>query len=91
MPTFDELDVLSSVELHDRAVHRARRRMDIRFFWDLLQISPAAEVAAGDLPEAESDVEHWSLQVRDALKREPEGELDGRRAYYIDYLMRHGG
>ena len=48
-------------------------------------------MAARDLPEAESDVEHWCLQVRDALKREPEGELDGRRAYYIDYLMRHGG
>ena len=25
-----------------------------------------------------------------ALKRDPEGMTDGRREYYIDYLLRHG-
>jgi hypothetical protein len=91
MPTFAELDRLSSQELHDRAVHRARRHLDAKFFWNLLQITPAAEVAAGDTAEAETDVEHWSAQVRDALKSEPAEAVDGRRAFYLDYLLRHGG
>jgi hypothetical protein len=90
MPTFEELDKLSSQELHDRAVKRAKRHLDVRFFWDLLQIAPAAEMAEGDPEEAETEVLHWSVQVRDALKRDPEGMTDGRREYYIDYLLRHG-
>ena len=91
MPTFEELDQLSSRELHDRAVRRARRHLDARFFWDLLQITPAAEVAEGDFQEGEADVLHWSSQVHDALKSEPADAMDGRRAFYIDYLLRHGG
>jgi hypothetical protein len=90
MPTFEELDTLSSQELHDRAVHRAKRHLDVRFFWDLMQIAPAAEIAEGDPEQAETEVLHWSVQVGDALKRDPEGMTDGRREYYIDYLMRHG-
>jgi hypothetical protein len=89
VPTFEELDQLSSRELHDRAVARAKRHLDVRFFWDLLQITPAAEVSAGDVREAEEDVAHWSLQVHNAVKDEPEDAVDGRRAFYLDYLMRH--
>lgn len=90
MPTFEELNRLSSRELHDRAMARAKRHLDARFFWDLLQITPAAGAAAGEVTEAEEDVEHWSLQVHNAVKAEPEDAVDGRRAFYIDYLMRHG-
>jgi hypothetical protein len=90
MPTFEELDRLSSRELHDRAVKWARRHLDARFFWDLVQITPAAEAAAGDLPEADSDIQHWSGQVLDAMKDEDPEAVDGRRAYYIEYLSRHG-
>jgi hypothetical protein len=89
--TFEELNRLSSRELHDRAMARAKHRLDVRFYWDLMQITPVAEVTAGDVPEGEADVEHWSLQVHDAMKAEPEDAVDGRRAFYIDYLMRHGG
>ena len=91
MPTFEELNQLSSRELHDRAMARAKRHLDARFFWDLLQITPAAQVAAGEPVDAEEDVEHWSMQVHDAVKAEPEDAVDGRRAFYIDYLERHGG
>ena len=91
MATFEELDQLSSQELHDRAVKRAKRHLDARFFWELLQISPAANMAEGDPEEAETEVLHWSVQARDALKRDPEGMTDGRREYYIDYLLRHDG
>lgn len=89
MTTFEELDALPSRELHDRAFKRAERHLDVRFFWRLLQSAPAAEAASGDLGEAESDVQHWSGQVRDALV-DDESALDVRRALYIDYLLEHG-
>jgi hypothetical protein len=88
MPTFEELDRLSSRELHDLAYRRAKRHLDARFFWTLLQLTPAAAVAAGDGGEAETDVLHWSAQVRDAVKEEDDGALDGRRAFYLEYLAR---
>jgi nitrate reductase alpha subunit len=91
VPTFAELNQLSSRELHDRAIARAKRHLDARFFWNLLQITPAAQVTAGEPTAAEEDVEHWSMQVVDAVKAEPEDAVDGRRAFYLDYLMRHAG
>ena len=42
----DALDELSTQELHDRAVRRAERHLDVRFFWSLLELIPAAETAA---------------------------------------------
>ena len=36
----DDLDALSTEELHDRAVARAERHLDVRFFWRLLQAIP---------------------------------------------------
>ena len=45
--TFEELDALSTRELHDRAVKRAERQLDVTFFWRLLQEGTAAEAADG--------------------------------------------
>ena len=53
----DELDELSTKELHDRAVHRAEHHLDVRFFWSLLQLIPAAELASGDEGEADYDIQ----------------------------------
>ena len=90
VPTFEELDQLSSRELHDRAVNLARKRVDVRFFWRLLEEVPAAEVAAGDMNEAESDVIHSYLgQIHDAMHAS-EGKLaDALRPVYIEYLLEH--
>ena len=53
MTESDGLDDLSSAELHDLAVKRARRHLDAKFFWNLMQMLPAAETAAGDFDEAQ--------------------------------------
>ena len=90
MTTFAELDALSSRELHDRAVRRARRHLDVRFMWRLLQAGPAVDAAHGDVAQAESDSQHPSGQVADAL-RDDDASLDARRALYIDYLLEHEG
>ncbi len=90
MTSFEELDALSSEELHDRAFRHARRHMNVRFFWDLMQYTPAAEAETGDIDQGESDIAHVSGQVIDAIDDEPELR-DAMRPVYIDYLLQHPG
>lgn len=88
MTSFEELDELSSEELHDRAFRHAERHLNLKFFWDLLQFTPAAEAEAGDLDEAESDAQRSIGQVTDAVDQRPELR-DAMRPVYIDYLLKH--
>jgi hypothetical protein len=88
--TGDGLDELSSKELHDLAVKRAKHHVDVKFFWNLMKTLPAAEAAAGKVGEAENDVFHLSAHVDD-LTDAGEGETaDMLRPFYIDYLRKHG-
>ncbi len=85
----EDLDALSTQELHDRAVHRARRHLDVKFFWSLLQLIPTAETASGDEGEADYDIQRSSGLIYDAL-RSGDGRLgDAMRPVFIDYLRRH--
>jgi hypothetical protein len=89
MATREELEALSSEELHDRATRHALRHADVKFFWRLLEALPAAEAAAGELDEAWTDVE--SLYGRlDDLRDSGEGEVaDALRPLYLEYLLEH--
>jgi hypothetical protein len=87
--TDDGLDRLSSKELHDLAVKRARHHLDVKFFWELMRTLPAAEAAAGELDEAEADVMRLSSHVDD-VTQSGEGEtVDLLRPFYLEYLRRH--
>ena len=87
--TDDALDRLSSQELHDLAVSRAKRHVDVRFFWDLVRLLPAAEAGAGDLDQAETDVMRLSAHVDDVTDA-GKGEVgDLMRPFYLEYLRRH--
>ena len=88
MTTFEELDALPTHELHDRAVKRAERHLDVKFFWRLMSETPAAEAADGDAQQGQEEVAHWSRQVLDALRGDKDA-MDARRPIYIDYLLRH--
>lgn len=86
----DDLDRLSTRELHDRAVRRAERHLDVRFFWSLLKSIPAAEALSGDAGEANYDIQFAKGLVSDAL-HSGEGELgEALRPLFIDYLRKHG-
>jgi hypothetical protein len=88
--TENDLERLSSKELHDLAVSRARRHVDLKFFWDLLQVLPVAEAAAGKLDEADADLSSMIAHVDD-ITDSGEGEVaDLLRPFYLDYLTRHG-
>lgn len=86
MATREELDQLSSKELHDQAVHHARRHLDVRFFWRLIEVLPAAEAAAGDLSSADADIQSTMAHFDD-ITDSGEGETaELLRPFYIDYL-----
>jgi hypothetical protein len=88
--TDDALDHLSSEELHDLAVSRAKRHFDVRFFWDLIRLLPAAEAGAGELDEAENDVMRLSAHVDDVTDAGKGDVGDLMRPFYLEYLRRHG-
>jgi hypothetical protein len=89
-PDDDDLDQLSSQELHDLAVRHARRHLDVKFFWELMQRLPAAEAAAGELDEAEADVRRLSAHIDDVTDAGRGEVADLLRPFYLDYLRRHG-
>jgi hypothetical protein len=85
----DALEELSTEELHDRAVKRAERHLDVKFFWSILQAIPAAEMARGDEGEADYDIQFSKGLIKDAL-HSGEGELgELLRPLFIDYLRKH--
>jgi hypothetical protein len=85
-----DLDQLSSKQLHDLAVSRARHHADLKFFWDLLKVLPVAEAGAGKLDEAEADLSSTIAHVDD-ITDSGDGEVaDLLRPFYLDYLQRHG-
>jgi hypothetical protein len=86
----DGLEQLSSKELHDRAVKRARHHLDAKFFYELIKVLPAAQAAAGDLGEAENDVFHLSAHVDDITESGEGDTAEMLRPFYLDYLRRHG-
>jgi hypothetical protein len=86
----DPLERLSSRELHDMATHRARRHLDVRFFWNLMQLLPTAEASTGKLNEAETNVLRLSAHVDDVTEAGEGPVADALRPFYLEYLRRHG-
>jgi len=86
----DGLDRLSSQQLHDLAVQYAKRHLDVKFFWRLMQVVPAAEAAAGELDEAQADVVKISAHLDD-ITESGRGEVaELLRPFYLEYLREHG-
>jgi len=87
--TDNDLERLSSKELHDLAVSHARRHADVRFFWDLLEVLPAAEASAGKLDEAEADLSSTIAHIDDITDAGKGEVAELLRPFYLDYLKRH--
>jgi len=85
----DELEALSSQELHDRAVKRAEKHLDVKFLWGLMKLVPAAEAAAGQIEQADFEITHWSGQVADTFRDDDAALSDALRPVYLDYLEQH--
>jgi hypothetical protein len=86
----DPLERLPATELHDLAVDYARRHLDVRFFWRLMEVLPAAEAAAGELEEAEADVTRLSAHIDDIVDAGKPEIAEQLRPFYLEYLREHG-
>ena len=84
-----ELEKLSSKELHDKAMHHAITHLDVGWLWSLLRTIPAAEAAAGNVGEAETDVVSLSALITDLVKADEGEEAEALRPVYIDYLTKN--
>jgi hypothetical protein len=88
--TRDELDALSSRELHDLAVRRALRHVDVEFLWELLRAIPAAEASEGHSVEAGRDISKVSVLIDDAIDSGEGDVAEALRPLYLDYLTKRG-
>jgi hypothetical protein len=84
-----DYDNLTSKELHDLAVRHARRHLDLRFFWQLMEVLPAAQATAGDLREAEADVAQMSAHLNDITDAGRGEVAELLRPFYMEYLTRN--
>jgi hypothetical protein len=90
MPAADDaLDRLSSEELHDMAVSHARRHLNVKFFWELMKILPAAEAAAGEYEEANADIQRMSAHIDDVTDAGKGEVAEQLRPFYLEYLRKH--
>jgi hypothetical protein len=85
----EELEKLSTHELHDKAMSHARRHLDVGFLWDLVKAVPVAEAAAGHRGEAEADVISLTSLITDVLHSDEPEVAEQLRPLYIDYLAEH--
>ena len=90
MTDADNLDLLSARELHDLAVHRAVRHVDVKFLWDLLRELPAGEAACGRADLATADALHLSRLIDDVIDSGDSDLAEEMRPFYTSYLRQHG-
>ncbi|WP_017580535.1 hypothetical protein [Nocardiopsis valliformis] len=82
---------ISTEDLRERAVELARQRWDVRFFWRLLGLIPAAEAVAGNREASEASVAQASGFLYEALSSENDPHVqEALRPVYIEYLSEHG-
>jgi hypothetical protein len=89
MPDDDALERLSSAALHDLAVDHAKRHLNVKFFWNLMKVLPAAEAGAGDLQDADADIQTLRGHLDDVTDSGRGEVAELLRPFYLDYLRDH--
>jgi len=91
MTSRDDLETLSTKELHERAIETARKRLDVGFLWQLVKALPVAEELVGDDERSKVDIVRPLALINDFMDA-GEGELgEVLRPMYVDYLVEHTG
>lgn len=88
MITRDDLETMSSKDLHDRAIGIAKAEGDLDWLWHVLGSIPAAEGQIGDLEDSGMDVGATILALN-TFVRADRTLPDSLRPQYIDYLLEH--
>lgn len=86
MRSREELDKLTGEQLHDLAVRRAVKHLDLKFFWKLLESLPLAEAGAGKFDKANADLQSTLAHVDDLTESGKGETAEMLRPLYIEYL-----
>ena len=90
MTKHDELEQLSTQELHDRAMAVAKKHMDAAFLWDLVKALPVAEEVVGEDQRSKVDILRPLALIND-YRASGRGEIgDALRPLFIQEIERHG-
>lgn len=90
MASREELDKLTGEQLHDLAVRRALKHLDLKFFWRLLEKLPVAEAGAGNYEDARADLQSAVAHVDDVTDSGRGETAELLRPLYLDYLAGEG-
>jgi hypothetical protein len=85
----DPLERLSSAELHDLAVDHAKHHLNVKFFWNLMKVLPAAEAGAGAVGDADYDIQTMRGHIDDVTESGRGEVAELLRPIYLEYLHDH--
>ncbi len=88
MITREDLETLTSHELHERAVGTGKAEGDIDWLWGLLVSIPAAEGQLGELDDSGLDIAHVISALNGYVRADRSTE-ETLRPHYVDYLLEH--
>ena len=88
MITREDLETMTSRDLHDRAIGMAKAEGDLDWLWHILRSIPAAEGEVGDLEDSGMDMVSTISAINGYTRadRDLPGTL---RSQYVDYLLEH--
>ena len=89
MVTREQLEAMSTGDLHERAIEIAKHHLDVGFLWRLLEALPVAEETIGDETRSKVDILRPLALINDFFDA-GEGELgEALRPMYVEYLLEH--
>jgi hypothetical protein len=86
--TREDLETMTSGDLHDRAIGTARADGDLDWLWHLLRSIPAAEGEVGDLEDSGMDIAS-TVSAINGYARADRDLPATLRPQYVDYLLEH--
>jgi hypothetical protein len=86
--TREDLEPMSSSDLHDRAIGTAKAGRDLDWLWHLLRSIPATEGDVGDLEDSGMDVASTVSAINGYTRADRDLD-DTLRSQYIEYLLEH--
>ena len=88
MITREDLETLSSRQLHEQAIALAKTGQDIDWLWHLLGSIPATEGQLGELDESGLDVPSLISAINGYVRADRSAD-DALRPQFVAYLLEH--
>jgi hypothetical protein len=86
--TREDLETMTSRDLHDRAIGTAKAERDLDWLWHLLRSIRAAEGQVGDLGDSGMDIAS-TVSAVNGYTRADRDLHDTLRPQYVEYLLEH--